>query len=150
MQFVVPQFIDIEPKIIGPIGPRQLIILIVAGGLIFLCWNLVSNLIVFILIALVVAGLGVVFAFVKVNGRPFHYFILSLIQTYTLPQIRVWEKEITPTKVEEEKKIKKETPVAPPKELLRSRKLSELALIVDTGGAYSPDEEEGEGENFDF
>lgn len=140
MQFVVPQFIDIEPKIIGPISPRQLIILIITAGGIFLCWKLFS-LVTFILVSLVILGLGITFAFVKVGGQDFHYFLLNLIQSYRLPQLRIWKKELIPVKQAKETEIKEPLPPSP-KEPLKPKRLSELALIVDTGGAYNPEDEE--------
>ena len=143
-QIVVPQFIDIEPKIIGPIGPRQLIILIVTAGLIFLCYKL-SSLIVFVVETLFICGLGGCFAFLKVNGRPFHYLILNLIQAYKLPHLRIWKKELIPVRMKKEKKVKEIEMGAKEisrRKLLGSRHLSEIALIVDTGGAYNPEEEE--------
>ncbi len=142
-QIVVPQFIDIEPKIIGPIGPRQLIILIASAGLIFLCYRL-SSLIIFIVETLFICGLGGCLAFLKVNGRPFHYLILNLIQAYRLPHLRVWKKELIPVRMKKEKKIKEieiEAKEVSRRKVLSPKRLSEIALIVDTGGAYNPEEE---------
>lgn len=35
-QFLVPQFIDVENKIIGPLTVRQFVIFLIAAGFIFL------------------------------------------------------------------------------------------------------------------
>ena len=39
-QFVIPQFIDVEDKIIGPITVRQFIIMLAGGGLVFISYKL--------------------------------------------------------------------------------------------------------------
>jgi len=39
-QFVVPQFIDVEDKIFGPVTTRQFVILLIAGLIIFIAFKL--------------------------------------------------------------------------------------------------------------
>ncbi|MCX7779170.1 MAG: PrgI family protein [Patescibacteria group bacterium] len=133
MQFVVPQFIDIEPKIIGPITPRQFILLIFAGGITFLCFKLLDFWIFVVVFLFVICPFFGSFTFVKINGRPFHYFLLNLIQFFQRPKVRVWRKEIIP---EKEIVLKKEKEEAPPeiKKTLPRGRLSDLSILVDTGG----------------
>lgn len=136
MRFITPQFIDIEPKIIGPITARQFIILVIGGGLIFICYK-IFDMVVFILISLfIIAPIILAFAFIKVNGRPFHFFLLSFIQSSRRPNLRIWKKQIIIEKEIDLKKeeIKKETVVV--RKTLPLRKLSHLSLQVDTGGKY--------------
>lgn len=134
-QFTVPQFIDVENKIIGPITSRQFLILLAAAVIIGVSYKL-FDFSLFLTVAVFVFLIAVLFAFVKINGRPFHYFILNLIQTVRRPGIRVWNNrfgaapEITP-----ETFIKPEVkPVV--KEPFKKSHLAELALIVDTKGKY--------------
>ena len=47
-QFVVPQFIDVEDKIFGPVTTRQFVILLVAGLVLFVASKL-ADLIIHIL-----------------------------------------------------------------------------------------------------
>ena len=138
-QFVVPQFIDIEPKIIGPITARQFILIMVGMGLMFLAYK-TADLTLFVMEAILIILVVGTFAFVKINGRPFHFFMLNVIQTFKKPKIRVWAKQVLPEKVIKGKKIKGEKaeavrPPVPPKKLPRAR-LSDLALLVNTGGVY--------------
>jgi hypothetical protein len=136
MQFIVPQFIDIEPKIIGPITPRQFIILIITGTLIFLAYKL-SDFTLFVIEAVILFALGGTLAFLKINGRPVHYFLLNVIETLKRPSLRIWRKEPL---LERELKIKEEKielpPPPTPRKPLPLKRLSEIALIVDTGGVY--------------
>ena len=87
-QFIVPQFIDVEDKILGPITTRQFIILLIVGMIVFLSFRF-GDLSLFIF-SLIFFGLGgLVIAFVKVNGQSFHYFLINIIQTLRRPSRRV-------------------------------------------------------------
>lgn len=140
-QFSVPQFIDVEPKVIGPVTVRQFIMFIVGGLFIFLSYKL-ADFALFIIEAIIIAGLVVVFAFLKINGRPFHLFLLSFLHALTRPKVRVWKK----TELEVKKTVKAEPEEAAGPKIAkplfrRPAEISELALLVDTGGAYQTTED---------
>ena len=73
MQFVVPQFIDVENKIFGPISVRQFIIILATLGLIWVWWELFTIWLAAIL-GVFTFAVGGTFAFVKINGQSFHIF----------------------------------------------------------------------------
>ncbi len=142
-RYLVPQFIDSEDKILGPITVRQFLILVVAALLSFIIWKLADLALAGILIFLLV-GLAVILAFVKINGQVFHIFILNFVRNKFRPALRIWRKEYgkdelqayakaAPPAVVKKEEIRKEMP--------RGR-LSELSLTVNTGGAYNPAEYE--------
>jgi len=79
-QFVVPQFIDVENKIIGPITTRQFVIFLVGALFIGAAYKL-FDFALFITVGILILGICGIFAFGRINGRPFHYFLLNLIQT---------------------------------------------------------------------
>ncbi len=135
-QFVVPQFIDVESKIIGPLTVRQFLIFLLAAGLIFATFKIFSFAPAAVLTILIFA-IAVVFAAVKINGRPFHYFIISLIQTSKRPPLKIWEKQLTQHERKRKDKEKTErTEIIVAKKPLTKSRLTELSLIVDTGGAF--------------
>ena len=134
-QFTVPQFIDVESKIIGPITSRQFLILLGAAVIIGLSYKF-FDFSLFLTIGLITFLIAVMFAFVKINGRPFHYFVLNLTQTIRRPGVRVWNNRLglvneapEPTFIKPEIK-----PVV--KEPFKKSRLAELALVVDTKGRY--------------
>jgi len=143
-QFVVPQFIDVEDKVIGPITVRQFIIMLVGFGLGFIAYKL-ADLALFLVEGIIIAVITLVVAFVKVNGRPIHYFLLNLVQTSMRSRLRVWNRIYS----DAELKIysKEKVPVLPPqivtKNKVRASRLAELSLIVDTGGIYEGEKEPG-------
>lgn len=68
-QYQVPQFIEVEDKIFGPLTLKQFIYLAGSGGLALLCFTLLPLLIA-LPFAGIALGIGASFAFYKVNGRP--------------------------------------------------------------------------------
>lgn len=133
-QFVVPQFLDVESKIIGPLTVRQFITFLIGAGMIFIVFKLASFWAAAIEGVLIFALTGL-FAFMKINGRPFHFFLLNMIQTLKRPTMKIWNKEISNKDIKKEEKIVI-PPALPQKKHLTSSRLNELSLVVDTGGAY--------------
>jgi hypothetical protein len=144
-KFIVPQFIDNENKILGPITVRQFILSLVTGLFIFIEFRLLK-MAPFIFSAFITATIGGAFGFIRVNGQPFHIFFLNFIQTVARPSLRVWDK--TPTDAELQLMIKPQI-VAEPEDVKVAHKprpgssrLRDLSLTVNTGGVYQPDQEE--------
>lgn len=133
-QFTVPQFIDVEPKIIGPITTRQFLIFLGAALLVFVCYKLL-DFTAFILATVLIIATSGTFAFLKINGRPFHFFVLNLIQTIKRPNLRIWNHKAVSLEKKEEKQVQYEN-VLPPDKYFAKKKLAELSLIIDTKGKY--------------
>jgi hypothetical protein len=70
MQYQVPQFIEIEDKIFGPLTLKQFIYLAGGGGLCLLFFTLLPIYIA-VMCMLPVIALALALAFYKVNDRPF-------------------------------------------------------------------------------
>ncbi len=137
-QFTVPQFIDVEDKILGPISVRQFLILLIGGGVGFIFYT-IADFTLFLLLALVDLALTATFAFVRINGVPFHYFLLNILQTFKRPGLRVWQNEVSSAEIRSAMKqpeTAKATETIFMKEPLAMAPLSQLSLIVDTGGVY--------------
>jgi len=132
-QFTIPQFIDVEDKIIGPITTRQFIIMLGGFMLIAGCYKL-FDFALFLTVGLSIFGVSVLFAFVKINGRPFHLFALNVVQTSKRSKLRVWNHKIGMIELDDET-IPMPAEKIPAKHYSFSR-LTELSLIVDTGGEY--------------
>lgn len=142
-QFIVPQFIDIEDKIIGPITTRQFIVML-AGFLLVAIYYKIFDFSLFITLGLLTLLITGIFAFLKINGRPFHYFVLNLFQTLKRMRLRVWRNDALSSSDDygvEENRFVPAAQTAADKHYTISR-LAELSLIVDTKGAY-----QGEGES---
>lgn len=139
-QYTVPQFIDVEDKIFGPITTRQFIILLVGGLLVFLAFKLADTTL-FIFFLAVVGGLSLILAFVKINGQSFHYFLLNIIQTVRRPSRRLWYKFYSKDELED---LRQSGPVEAPEAVapithLSYNRIRDLSLLVNTGGYYKAD-----------
>lgn len=133
-QFTVPQFIDVEDKIIGPLTTRQFLIALV-GLIIGAIEYKIFDFSLFITCAVFNFLLVFVFAFIKINGRPFHFFMLNMIQTLKRPAIRIWAKQEFVKAVEDDEIVVKEA--MPTKTInLKTSRLDQLSLMVDTYGEY--------------
>jgi len=136
-QFVVPQFIDVEDKIFGPITTRQFLILLVASLLIFVAFKL-ADMALFIFMLALIGGSALVLAFVKINGQVFHYFILNILQTTRRPSLRIWNKQLTKAELNQQRLSQKVETVEKVMNVphLSYSRLRDLSLIVNTGGYY--------------
>lgn len=137
-QFVVPQFIEVENKILGPITVRQFVLMLVAL-FVSIAFYKFADFALFILLTVVDFGIAGVFGFAKVNGRPIHFFFMNLLRNSVTPNRRLWCKDFSNHEIENRIKIKKDKDgdsVAPVAKAVKKSRLSELSLIVDTGGKY--------------
>ncbi|MBP6881076.1 MAG: PrgI family protein [Candidatus Pacebacteria bacterium] len=90
MRFEVPQFIEIEDKIFGPLSWRQF--LYIGGGVgMAVVLFLTTNLIVFVFLGLPLAILAGALAFYPVNNRPFSFFLEAIFNYLTNQRLYLWK-----------------------------------------------------------
>lgn len=92
MQFQVPQFIEVEDKIFGPLTFKQFIYLIGAAGLAYILWRVLPIFISGPLI-LVVGGFAAALAFLEYNGRPFAVALETGFFFLVHPKLYLWNNE---------------------------------------------------------
>ncbi len=102
MQFQVPQFTEIEDKVIGPFTLKQFFYLLAAGIIIFALYKL-FNVFITIIIGVPIGALAIAMAFIKVNNQPFLKAIKNVIGFLRKPDFYVWRKPVA-------RKAKEETP----------------------------------------
>ena len=91
---------------------------------------------------IVTISVAVIFAFVRINGRPIHYFLLNFIQTLKRPMMRVWSKAAYVAGLSETKsEIKEKKILKIEKQTISGSRLQDLSLVINTGGVYQPEEE---------
>lgn len=96
MQFPVPQFTEIEDKIIGPLTLKQFGIIFGAGVIVFLIYtvsgkNLFAGIVGLLLVGL--PALGVAFA--KVNGRPLYNSFGYMLEFIFSQKVLIFHKEVS-------------------------------------------------------
>jgi hypothetical protein len=95
MQFQVPQFIEVEDKIFGPLTFRQFVYLGGGAGLSYILYR-VLPLLIAIPLALGVLGLAVALAFMQFNGRPFILAVENAFYFGLHPRLYLWNNERKP------------------------------------------------------
>ena len=111
MRFTVPQFIEHEPKIVGPLTFKQFIFIAVASGLCFVLYFKVTFLL-FLISSLVIMGVAMAFAFLKIDGRPLATLLINFLKFNISPKMYLWKKGQEPIMMAggEEKFVAKEIP----------------------------------------
>ncbi|HUT96143.1 MAG TPA: PrgI family protein [Candidatus Paceibacterota bacterium] len=112
MQFQVPQFIDIEDKVIGPLTIKQFLYLLAAGVVLFILYKIL-NLYAIIILAIPILGITIPLAFIKVHGQPFISIVSNFFRFLRKPDFYVWKKPVgkkpvlEPTEMENIEIVKK-------------------------------------------
>ncbi len=139
-EFNVPQFIDVEDRIVGPITVRQFLTMMGGGVVVVALYRLVPFNFFLGLGGLIVL-VTTAFAFVRINGQPLHLFLVNITQTINRPRLRIWKKEVEEIRLPAGKEGHiMESP--PRRVLLTPSRISELVLMVNTGGIYQGEEGE--------
>jgi len=134
MEYQVPQFIEVEDKIFGPLTLKQFIF--IAGGvgicaILFLYLHFIG-----VLLALPIAALTAALAFYKINNKSFTEIVEAAFNYYIGGRLYLWRKDdtstatiATPAPSVQEKRQKLE---------LTKGKLHELAWSLDIKDTQQP------------
>lgn len=92
MNFQVPQFIEVEDKVFGPLTFRQFVYLAGGGGLAFIFYVYLPIYLAAIpIIGSIIAALAL--SFYKYNNRPLISFLESVFRFQAGPKLYIWKKE---------------------------------------------------------
>jgi len=133
MEYQVPQFIEVEDKIVGPLTLKQFIYVAGGAGLCVVFFAYLPIIVAFLLSALV-GGFTAALAFYKMNGKPFLEVLEAGFNYYTRAKLFLWKHQEPEAS---------EKPAARPEEIIAPRgspkltrgKLSELAWSLDVKSA---------------
>jgi len=134
MQFAVPQFTDVEDKLIGPLTLKQFLVVLGAGGLCFLFWSLPIPKVMAVVIDLPIAIIGLTLAFASYNGRPMISYIVPFIIFAVSPKAMVFNREsnvMSVTNPDSKKIEKKEIQKATIIDDNAESRLKKLAYLLD-------------------
>lgn len=140
-QYQVPQFIELEDRIIGPLTLKQFLYLAFAAALLFVLWFLLQFYL-WIIIATPTIAIAVAFAFLKVNDRPLVYFFLSFVRYFTSPKLYLFSSGVPVVPVpilnrssdtKGQSQPQRKAISAPGSSALGRSQIKELALNLDIG-----------------
>lgn len=134
MQFQVPQNIDMEDKIIGPLTLIQFLYLLAGGVIVYLLFLSFKSSFIFWLLGLPLALVSLALAFLKIQDQPLSYFIKAGLIYLSRPKIRLWQRQgMTIHLVQAPvKKVVFVKPVV--KRKIEKSELEKLAYTLDTQG----------------
>lgn len=135
MRFNVPQFIEHEAKIVGPLTFKQFIFI---GGAGVICFILYYSMPfpVFFAASVILGGAGAALAFLKIGGLPLPLILSNFFKFSTTPKIYIWKKREQPGikvyKREEEKKETEEKEEELPLKIAKKSRLKKLHTQIET------------------
>jgi hypothetical protein len=129
MEFQVPQFIDVEDKIFGPLTATQFIYVVGGCGFLLAMWLLLP-LWLAVLVGGPVALIGLLLAFYRINDRPLIIFVEAAFNYILKSKLYIWQKKPHAT-VPAEKAEERENDPAKFVPAATSNKLKDLAWSLD-------------------
>lgn len=146
----IPTDIQVEEKIVGPIGLRQIFILMITGGMSYALWSLIgahptSGSIIKILCWTPLI-LGAAFSFVKIHDVTLLRLLLLQIEKLQKPMVRTFGPrsgitiniKIDSTRQEKSKSIKEDA---------KDKQLEELSTVLDAGHDTLTETTDSQGES---
>lgn len=137
-QFQVPQFIDVEDKILGPITMRQFFIMLIPMGTGILLYFLLKFWLVIIIEIPILIG-SALFAFYRPYGMRFSKFFSAFLSYSLKPRMFIWKHEES-----EQSMFEASTPSAETAEMakksMRTGGLHSKKSDVETGSTYREEE----------
>ena len=133
MRYQVPQFIEVEDKIFGPLTIKQFVYLAGGAGVCLAAFTTLPFLVA-VLVALPVGGLALALAFYKVNGRPFVVALEHAFSYFFSHKLYLWKARTDFPQAKTPEAVPASLPSAP---RITEGKLKDLAWqlnIKDKGG----------------
>lgn len=128
MRFQVPQFINIEDKILGPFTVKQFVYLVGGAGMIYIVYTYLPFYLA-IFVILPVATLVLALAFFKPNGKPFVFMLQAAMRYAISSRLYLWrraERRVTPKEA-----VKELTSTGGTVPALSESKLKDLTWALD-------------------
>jgi len=137
MQFTVPQFIEHEAKIVGPLTFKQFIFIGVAGAVCFVLYFSIgkTNSFLFLVLSIIIFGIGTALAFLKIGGRNLPTILKNFLSFLVAPKIYLWQKKELPLKFIRgtKKRVEVETEPTPTLKFAEKSRLKKLSNQIETG-----------------
>lgn len=94
MQFQVPQFIDTDDKLIGPLSLKQFIYLTFGAVFVFFFY-FVLRFWLWLIVAGIIVAIALALAFFKYNGRPFLILAFAVLSHFWRPRHYLWQADVS-------------------------------------------------------
>jgi len=135
MRFTVPQFIEHEAKIVGPLTLKQFIFIGTAGAICVALYFLIGqkSFFLFLLLSIIVLAVGVGLAFLKIGGQSLPKMIVSFFHFISGSKLYIWKRKNMPIIISKKIELKKEgeeTESSP--KIVKSSQLEKMRTKIET------------------
>lgn len=131
-QFTVPQFIEHEPKIVGPLTFKQFIFIGIAGGICFILY-FSAPFFIFVLLSIVIMLGGFALAFLKSGGRSLPVVLKNFFVFSVAPKMYLWKQKTSmPPKIIKAAPAQKEIEKASVPTAANKSRLNALSKEIET------------------
>ena len=130
MRFTIPQFIERESKIIGPLTFKQFIYIAAAGAVCFVFY-FSAPFYAFVISSLFFGSVALAFAFLKIRGQELPTVLKNFLIFFITPKMFIWRKGKA-AKVFAEKEMKKEKAEESVLKIGGKSRLRDLSTKVET------------------
>lgn len=129
----VPQHIDVEDKIVGPLTAKQLGWIVALGVILLVSWNMLPKALFFIA-GIPLTIVFVALAFYKPYGQPLGSFVIFGIMYFFRPKVYFWKR--TPQKDSELPQKKVVSAQQPVQKSIDQETVRNLAQLLDSDGMH--------------
>ncbi len=99
MEFIVPQFIERETKIVGPFTFKQSIFLGIAGALALFLYFVIKSFWIFLIVAFFLIGGALLLTFLKFGGSSLPDVLKNFSLFFTRPKVYLWHRKAISPKI---------------------------------------------------
>ena len=131
MRFTVPQFIEHEAKIVGPLTFKQFTYVGIAAAICFMLYFSVPFS-VFVLACIFIGGASIALAFLKIGGMSLPSVIGNFLKFKLAPKTYLWKKKQGTISILEKAKPKIKKEEETPLKIARKSKLKNVQTKIET------------------
>lgn len=135
-QYKVPQNVEAEDTILGPLTIKQFIYVVIAIGWGFLCWRVFGVApIIAVFLTLPISGPLLALGLIRREGQSFETYFLAMIRFMIVPRQRTWLKDNAKVTLMEPEKPKETTEMPSSKDPAQVHdELRKLTSIIESRG----------------
>jgi len=134
MRFTVPQFIERETPIVGPLTFRQFLIIGVAGGIVFFLYFSIgkTSFLLFLILAITLMSVSLALAFLQIGGRSLLTILGNFLRFSLSSKTYLWKKKEAPIRVFKKEVIKEEVKEGLPLKIAEKSQLKKIKTEIET------------------
>lgn len=135
MRFTVPQFIEHEAKIVGPLTFRQFVFIGIAGAVCFFLYFSIAktSFFLFLLLSIFILGIGAALAFLKIGGRGLPTILANFLRFRLGSKFYIWQRKEALITISKRLEIKKEVKEGElPLKIAEASQLKKIKTEIET------------------